>query len=85
MVSIDPSIALTRDKLLEFFLLDTDLIEKHAWTTHMPGTAWCGFAQDQVWDVMLLLQPPLQHWGELKAQVCVWVKKCIEEYCHWIP
>lgn len=53
--------------------------------SYMPSTSRCCLPQHQMWDVLLLVPPPLKDRGELVAKVSIGVQKCVKEHSHRVP
>ena len=63
----------------------TAIIKLGEQVPYMPGPSRCCTAQNQVWDLLLLVPSPLDNRGELIAKVCVGVHEGVKQHCHRVP
>lgn len=52
--------------------------------TYVPSTPGCSPAQNQMWDVLLLVSPPLKDRREFVTKVSIRMQKCVKKHSHRI-
>lgn len=52
---------------------------------YMPSTSWRCPPQHQMWDLLLLVSPPLKDRRELVAKVSIGMEQCVKKHSNWIP
>lgn len=61
-----------------------DFKSRSKFVTYMPSTPRCSPAQNQMWDVLLLVPPPLKDRREFVAKVSIRMQECVKKHSHRI-